>query len=653
MTTSLKTAFSLFSQPIHARFTEMSQGELFTTECGDIFAGYLAAFPDGSNPIFRTRTEHDCNCCKQFVRRLGTVVSIKNQVVKTVWGGLDLPYPFKAVADAMDEYVRSLPITGVFRTKETRYGVEHNYDLKTHERYDHFYGTVAARHRSDAPATAIGEANATYTVMERGLRELRDQDLEQVLDLIDGNMIYRGAEHRAAVAGFRDLRRRFVASSERELFLWENLTDRNARFRNTAIGTLLVDLAEGKEIEDAVKSFETKVAPQNYKRTTSLITQKMVDEAVATLNDLGLAGAVQRRYAKLSDISVNDVLFVDNSARGHMRDGIAKLLDASVAKPKVSARSAAATAITADKFVKDVLPKATSLQVLLENRHLGNFVSLTGSDDPARLYKWSNPFAWSYDGDVTDSVKQRVKAAGGNIAADMRISLSWFNFDDLDLHCVGPAGHIYYGNKAGILDVDMNAGGPRTRTPVENLAFMKPKDGTYQVHVNQFRRRETIDFGFAIEFESNGETKSFSYGKSVVGDVPCFTLKVKDGKVASYVTTLTEGSSSQEKWGLATQSLIPVDAVCYSPNHWGDDAVGSKHLIFALRGCKNPDSCRGLYNEHLRGDLEKHRKVFEVLGAKTKCPPSDEQFSGLGFTAARGDSVTVVVDGGRSYTVSF
>ena len=26
---------------------------------------YLASFPEGSNPVYKTRTEHDCQCCKQ------------------------------------------------------------------------------------------------------------------------------------------------------------------------------------------------------------------------------------------------------------------------------------------------------------------------------------------------------------------------------------------------------------------------------------------------------------------------------------------------------------------------------------------------------------------------------------------------------------
>lgn len=305
--------------------------------------------------------------------------------------------------------------------------------------------------------------------------------------------------------------------------------------------------------------------------------------------------------------------------------------------------------------MKTVLPVAKSLELFLENRHAGNFVSLTGGDGNERLFKWNNNFAWSYDGDVTDSVKQRVKAAGGNVNAKLRVSLSWYNFDDLDLHASTPHGHVSFRDKMGILDVDMNAGGGQTRNAVENLAFNDLRDGAYSVWVNQYSRRETIDIGFAIEVEFGGVVSQYSYPKAVAGDVPCFHLKVKGGKLIEINpdAALVAGNSSQEKWGVKTESLVPVVAVLNSPNHWGENAVGAKHLIFGLKDCKNPGSTRGLFNEFLRPDLEKHRKVFEVLGAKTKTKPTDDQLSGVGFTAARGDTVTVVVDGRRSYTLSF
>lgn len=645
--------FKEFSDAVYRRFNDMSGNELFVVRADDLYDRYLAAFPEGTNPMFLQRTEHDCQCCRQFIRRLGVVVGIEDGELVTVWGGLDVPAPYKQVADALDAYIKTLPIATVFRTKEIKYGEDHNYDPKTNERWDHLHGRVATRHHSKDAATKRGEQEAIFQVCKRGLQEIKQSDIEAVLDLIDGNMLYRGEEHKQAILGFQELLRNYKKTNYSDLFIWANLGGRNARFRNTVIGTLLVDLAEGVGLEQAVKSFETKVAPMNYKRTTSLITEKMVGEAVETLNELGLGGAIYRRYAKLSDISVNDVLFVDNDTAGKMKDGVALLLESSVVKSIPDTKNA--TPITVDMLVNQLLPTVKTLEVFVENRHVGNFVSLTGNNGPERLFKWNNNFAWSYDGAVTDSVKQRVKAAGGNVHADLRVSLSWFNFDDLDLHADGPYGHVYFANKSGILDVDMNAGGGFSRTPVENLAFVRPEDGIYRISVNQFRRRETTDVGFAIEIECAGVLNQYSYPKAIPDKsvVDCFLIEMRGGQIKSITTQLKGGQSSQEKWGIKTESLVPVDLVAYSPNHWSGQAVGAKHLIFALRGCNNPDSTRGIYNEFLRSDLEKHRKVFEVLGSKTKCTPVGEQVSGVGFTAARGDSVTVVVDGRRSYVISF
>ena len=92
-----------------------------------------------------------------------------------------------------------------------------------------------------------------------------------------------------------------------------------------------------------------------------------------------------------------------------------------------------------------------------------------------------------------------------------------------------------------------------------------------------------------------------------------------------------------------------------SPNYWGG-SEGNKHHIFVLRGCKNPDPVRGFFNEYLRKDLHEHRKVFEVLGSKTRCEPAEEQLSGIGFSSTKHDRATFVVrkgDATRTYNVQF
>ena len=131
----------------------------------------------------------------------------------------------------------------------------------------------------------------------------------------------------------------------------------------------------------------------------------------------------------------------------------------------------------------------------------------------------------------------------------------------------------------GVLDVDMNAGSGRTRNAVENLAVNDLKVGTYTVHVHQYARRATVDVGFSIEVEFAGVLHPFSYAPAVKQgkEVPCFRLVVKRGKLVEVnpQAGLVGGSSSHEKWGVTTETLVPVSSVLYSPNHWAKIASAS------------------------------------------------------------------------------
>ncbi|MET0375921.1 MAG: hypothetical protein ABW128_16905 [Rhizorhabdus sp.] len=651
--------FKIFAEAVQAKYNNLAKRELFTVDTEDLFTTYLLAFPEGTDPIFRVRTVHDCNADKNFIRRLGGLVAIYDDGHReSVWTAMDdMPYPYNVVARHLNDIVLQAPIKGVFRSKERVYGSEPNWDNHdTKIRWEHFFGRVADRHFAHDPATKRGERDTIAQVLRRGLDEIRFEDMNTVLDLIDAKALYRGEEHKAALQGFSNLMLDYRKAADREAFVWSNLDNRNARFRNTVIGTLLVDLSEGVELDKAVRMFEAKVAPANYKRPTALITPKMIEQAVAKLDELGLEGAIHRRFATIEDVSVNDVLFVDNAVRSKMKDGLTDLLMGAV-KPQ-TVDIARAEPISIEDFLKLDL---TSVDAVIKNAQVGNFVSLTGGDGPEKLFKWNNNFAWSYDGEVADSIKQRVKAAGGNVTnAKLRVSLAWSNGDDLDIHCRTPNGqHIYFGSPSGVLDVDMNAGGRmNSKDPVENLSWRQVTDGVYRITVNNYTRRSSENVGFTLEVESGGKLQQFRHDKGLGSGATsaALILTVKNGLVVKIDVPhdYVGGTQSIDKWGVSTETLVPVDTIMTSPNHWeGAGSVGNKHWFFILKGCKNPDAVRGIYNEFLRSDLDAHRKVFEVLGAKTKCQPTDNQLSGVGFSSTRSDELTVVVNKRRAYIIKF
>jgi hypothetical protein len=662
------TTFNVFAKAVNDQFTKMSKGELFVV--GDnnrVFeVAYLNAFPEGTNPVYKTNTEHDCTCCKQFLRNIGNVVSLEGNVITTVWDVQGLPEPYATVADAMAKFVRAQPLTNLFRATEPKYGNEFTssmVDGKAHK-WSHFWGKVDKKHFAGKDADRqTGAFRTNVGVFERGLSTLTLDALDTVIELIASVPLYRGAEFLASVQGFRKLKvmSEGLTGTQLQIMLYSEVGNKYALFKNTVIGTLVEDLSTGVPIEDAVRMYESKVAPAHYKRPTALITQSMVKDAMATIKSLDLEDSLSRRHAKLSDISINDVLWAAAKAKSGMKGGVESLLmDATQAAAPATDK---ATPITWDEFLANVLPGASELQLLFKNAQTANLMSVTAPvyDSVTPMFKWPNNFAWSYNGNVTDAIKERVKVAGGNVtSAKLRFSLAWYNHDDLDLHVRTPnGGHIYFASRrhqGGELDVDMNAGAFMSREPVENVSFTHVADGRYAVDVRQFSKRETSNVGFTVQVDSDGAVNHYSYPYSVKsGDyVRVGEFTVKDGKVVNVNTgaEIQASAFSTEVWGAKTETFIDIDTVMLSPNFWGDSQTGNKHVFFISNKVKNDMPCRGVYNEFLSPGLDKHRKVFEVLGDKTKCPVVPDQLSGLGFSSTRGDTVVAKV-GNRLYNVTF
>lgn len=673
--------FSTFAQQINTRLNTLTEQELFVTMPGDdLWATYLAAFPEGTNPLYRERTEHDCSCCKNFIRQYGNVVAIDtNGAVTSMWDVHGAPYPYDVVAKAMHEAVINHPITNLFRTKEIKYGAEHNFEKLEDggvKKWNHFWGEVKPKHYTRAPDQVRGEYRTRVQTLKRGLEELKPEALDTVLELIESKALYRGEEHKRSILEFKAVQR---ANTE-ELFLWANANSPAAHFRNSVIGTLIQDLSEGKDLEYAVKSFETKVAPANYKRPTALITQGMVDQAVKTMTELGLEPALSRRLARLTDVNINDVLWASNKAKSKMAGGVADML-ASAVKTKAPSKT---TDITIDAFLADVLPKTRDMAVFVKNKHRSNLMVLTAPVEPNAppLFKWDNGFAWSYSGNVADSdLRQAVAGRGGRVDGVFRFSHMWNygkrNASLMDLHVFMPGStkgvedgcndnygagrRVGWNNRmdnisGGVQDVDYIKEAPVGYVPVENITFpelSKMPEGQYICKIHNWRLRTPTEGGFKAEIEFGGQVYEYEVDRPLKNKewVTVAVVTLKNG-VFSIEHKLPTSSAQQEVWGIHTESFVDVNTIMLSPNCWGDSATGNKHYFFVLDGCHTDEDMRGIYNEFLRGDLDQHRRVFEVLGNKTKCAQDPDGMSGLGFSSTRNDEVIVRCDG-RLFNVKF
>jgi len=160
--------FRTFAYAIQKQYDKMAEeGELYKVEdlpvefpdeeqTSILWAGYLKSFPQGSDPIYITNSEHDCSCCRHFVKNIGGVVSLKDGKMITVWDVEGLEHPYDSVAEFMGRLVRAQPVKTIFRSSEKRYGLGTNVQvLETGEtkRWYHFEGKVNSRHYCNNPAT--------------------------------------------------------------------------------------------------------------------------------------------------------------------------------------------------------------------------------------------------------------------------------------------------------------------------------------------------------------------------------------------------------------------------------------------------------------------------------------------------------------------
>lgn len=652
--------FYNFNCLITKRLDEMSaRGTLFVTDVDTevLWNKYLDSFPAGTNNIYKVRRGFDCSCCHNFVRRYGNVVAIDSDCnLMTMWDILP-EYPYNAVVPILAEYVKTAPIKSLFLSEEEKMGVEKSSQLTDNGilTWNHFYYKPDKKFvNTRTSASVIGEYTNNKNVFERALKEITDDAIDTVLDLINQGSLYKGNEYKTMVIALKDYKTAYK-TAQSENWIWA-IVDQTApsilKIRNTSIGALLVNLSENMDLDVAVSKYESIVAPTNYKRPKAIVSSKMIEEAQKKCVELNID--LNRRYAVKDDITVNNVLFVDRSST--ILSGNDPF--ASLQQDVIPKNLSKIEEIDIEDFIKNVVPTASKIEALVDNKHRNNFMSLVAPLrlDATKMLKWDNNFSWSYKGSVTDSIKERVKEAGGKIDGYLRVSLSWSNVDDLDLYVITPSGQkIFFSNKndyytKGTLDVDMNAGGPKSTNPVENITFPAAKyliDGEYKVGVNNYNQRTSQSQGFEVEIEVGDQLYNLTSDKNDVHFKTVATIVSKNGEL-TIKPQIESSSTSKNVNNIDTNKFKTVSMLLNSPNYWDNQTIGNKHYFFILEDCVLEETPRGFFNEYLRDDLITHKRVFEALGSKMIVPALEnpkDQLSGVGFSSTVRNDLIVKVSG--------
>jgi len=647
--------FHIFSDKVNKQFNSMTSSQMYIadinrSEFGD---AYLAAFPEGTNELFIERTEHDCQTCRQFIKFIGTAVTINDDgTVNTVWDVDGLETPYREVAAELARQVRLAPIKSIFLHNEPKVGKQHSVQLLedgSTRKWDHFYADIPTKFYERDLATQKSKAESRQGVHLRSLEEISVNTLETVIDLLESDSVYRGAEHLPKVQSFLTLKKSYEDTTHKVPYSWLTYKQPGAGIRSSVIGSLLVDIEEGKDIEQAVKSFESKVAPSNYKRVKSVVTKKMLETAIKVIDDNDIRSALPRRQALESDVSVNDVIFADRSAYLKDRDPLMDLLEPQATSVK---GLDSAPEISIEELLSTIVPNSTSLSIVTSRALAPNKVQLSApSESTAKnILQWGNNFSWAYSGNVADSdIARNVKEVGGAIDGYLRCSLQWNESgadgdNDLDLHCKTPSGEISFKRSivgAGILDIDITS--PHSQRPngpaVENITWPLAsdiKDGTYGFFVRRYAGSN--NGGFRIEIAIGSELYNYDYSTAMHSkDIAVANVHVSNGCFTiEHKLPHTQSNSGE---------LVPVKLLMISPNFWeGAGGKGNKHYFFLTDEEQEQEPFRGYFNEYLSPKYHDIRKSLDLLSSKMQCEVVPNGLHGYGFSSTKKTSFFIKAD---------
>ena len=151
---NFKNFANAVNEKINAMFAADGKALRVDVTRDELWETYLSSFPEGSNPIFRERTEHDCNCCKNFIRNIGDMVILDSQgEYISIWDVTIEGEPeYQAVADALSQHVKSRAIKGLYSSRERRVGNESTTDYVSGD-FNHFWAEVPNLYVSQTPTS--------------------------------------------------------------------------------------------------------------------------------------------------------------------------------------------------------------------------------------------------------------------------------------------------------------------------------------------------------------------------------------------------------------------------------------------------------------------------------------------------------------------
>lgn len=333
------------------------EGPFFRTDTADLFDRYLASVPN--------RLYHTCHTCRRFFELYGGAVTIDEEgLTSSVFWRPEEASPYYALAfSVLQDYVTRAKVTGAFYSADKVWG------HRVTGEWTH-YAVVPNRvvlfdSRVKTPFQAEAAKHEDFKNVVRALSQYTLPTLETAVELLRADVLYRSEKVLGAAEWLRDLASMRAATKNavrRNNLTWRSVVRAPAGFchpRSSMIGTLLDDIQEGKPLDRIRKAFADKMSPLQYLRPTAAPSAGNIAQAEKLFEQLGLAPALERRFARLDEVRA---FWQPPKKPEEKREGVFGHL---LLKPSTGMGTMQLPRVTMTwaKFQKEVLPEARRIQL--------------------------------------------------------------------------------------------------------------------------------------------------------------------------------------------------------------------------------------------------------------------------------------------------
>lgn len=384
--------YSVLLESIHASFAAVTAAHthLFATDAAGLNELYLDSLP-------ADRQGHNCAACRQFISRYGGLVGItkSGDTVPAMWDPQAVPDFYRPAVSRLHDAVKKARVTSLLVSGQPVWGRP----VTGTWRHLAVEPPAAMIHRERAVTAAQFAAakRDNLKTVSAALREWTVPMLDQALRILEAGAVDRAEKFVAPVRWLRDLHGR-PKGRRGDNVLWRAIAAAPEGYchpKASVIGPLLADIAAGLPFATIKARFDAKVGPLIYQRPQAAPTAGNIKAAEALVDRLGLAPALERRFARLDDVQTiwrprSEPQPAGGGVFGHLLPKQAAQVRP-VDLPEVT--------ITWEKFARTVLPAAERLEINVPSH--GHFIALTTAAhaDPPPILKWDreaerNPVSW-------------------------------------------------------------------------------------------------------------------------------------------------------------------------------------------------------------------------------------------------------------------